>query len=301
MSIKRLTQLVWEDTYSRSEIRSRIKREFESDTVFSLALMQGCEAIKKYSYGSYYESKQARVDWLRSNCVLRREHIMTELMVSVMLNQVSQIQSLVGQLAHHLECPDVWDGIKLMADIIAVVGIETNLYDIVMPVDSETGSMMIEANFDLPEELKQYIVNTKYMPPMLVPPNIIKHNYDKAYLNSAKSMIKGKQNHHDDYIALDVLNLLNQVPLCLDEYVLQYDEVPNTELDTQEKKQQFLRLQISSRKVYQELLDEDNLFHLTWDYDKRGRAYCNGYHVNLQSTDYKKSLISLADKEVVPL
>ena len=40
-------------------------------------------------------------------------------------------------------------------------------------------------------------------------------------------------------------------------------------------------------------------FYFTWKYDKRGRIYSQGYHVNIQSTSFKKSLINLHNKLVV--
>ena len=61
----------------------------------------------------------------------------------------------------------------------------------------------------------------------------------------------------------------------------------------------FLRLIISSRKVYQELLSYGNSFYLNWRFDKRGRMYSQGHEVNIQSTSYKKALINLTKREII--
>jgi DNA-directed RNA polymerase len=39
--------------------------------------------------------------------------------------------------------------------------------------------------------------------------------------------------------------------------------------------------------------------YLTHRYDRRGRIYCTGYHVNEQGTDYHKAVLEFADKELV--
>jgi len=38
---------------------------------------------------------------------------------------------------------------------------------------------------------------------------------------------------------------------------------------------------------------------MTHRYDKRGRVYCMGYHVNYQGTPWNKAVIELADKEMI--
>jgi DNA-directed RNA polymerase len=40
-----------------------------------------------------------------------------------------------------------------------------------------------------------------------------------------------------------------------------------------------------------------NRFWLTHKYDKRGRTYCQGYHVSYQGNDYNKACIEFADGE----
>jgi DNA-directed RNA polymerase len=42
-----------------------------------------------------------------------------------------------------------------------------------------------------------------------------------------------------------------------------------------------------------------NEFYLTHRYDKRGRVYCQGYHVTYQGTPWNKAVLELADKEII--
>ena len=56
-----------------------------------------------------------------------------------------------------------------------------------------------------------------------------------------------------------------------------------------------------SMKVFAMLINEGNRFYLTHKYDKRGRTYCQGYHVSYQGNTYRKAILQLADKELVPV
>jgi DNA-directed RNA polymerase len=42
-----------------------------------------------------------------------------------------------------------------------------------------------------------------------------------------------------------------------------------------------------------------NRFYMTHKYDKRGRTYSQGYHINPQGNDWNKAVIEFADKEVI--
>jgi len=158
---------------------------------------------------------------------------------------------------------------------------------------------MVKANFSLEEKTKQFIANTKYLPPMLVPPREITSNRSCGYLTKTESVILGKMNHHDKPLALDVLNISNNIALSLDRSMLRFHEKSKKPLDSLEKIDNHRRMVNSSKVVYKELIEQGNKFFLTWRPDKRGRVYSQGYHVNLQSTSYKKALINLHEKHLI--
>lgn len=292
-------QLEWENTFDKKSIRKKIREKLDESEFVSDQIDIACEAINDHfstNHLMWYPSKQQR--WYLLRCMdITIDDIVQELFITVLLTQRSNIQGIIGNLVGLLEYKDPFDSVKLLSEIIAVVGKETNMFDIILPEDSELGSLTVQANYELDEEIKQIIADTMYLPPMLCKPQHIYVNYDFDYLAKPSSKILGKHNHHDNKIALDVLNIINSVPLMLDEHILQYDEEPNKELDTIEKIEQFNRMAKSSRKVYDMMLQTGNRFYNTHKYDKRGRLYSQGYHVHIQSTDYKKSLISLAEGE----
>lgn len=302
---ERLEQITIEDTYSRKHIRARVRDEVENQAYGKLNPMfnKACDLIQEYMLKDYYQSKNDRIvhlDSLLADEILTIEDIVIDILIIIMpVNGPQMIQGACGKLAGTLRYPDVFDGVKTASELISVVCF-SDLYDIIPPFDSETGSLMVKATHKLSDETMQYIANTQYMPPMICEPTVIKCNTDSAYLTIENdSIILGKDNHHNKYQALDAINIANSTVLALDEYMLQFEEVSKKPLDTIEKKQNFQRMKLSSKGVYQLLLDKGNKFHLTWKFGKRGRMYSQGYHVNIQSIEYKKSLISLHKKELI--
>ena len=73
-----------------------------------------------------------------------------------------------------------------------------------------------------------------------------------------------------------------------------------------ETRQDFLR-RVKAFKKYDEtahtvmsiLVNAGNRFFLTHAYDKRGRTYAKGYHVNYQGNDWNKATICFAEGEIV--
>ena len=44
---------------------------------------------------------------------------------------------------------------------------------------------------------------------------------------------------------------------------------------------------------------EGNKFYFTWKFDSRGRMYSQGYHCNLQATEYKKAILNFSHEELI--
>ena len=305
--IKALEQSVIEGRYARKNIREKVLLKInlavggELLNPFRIA----CANLNEYLASTPpYKSKQIRINHVNELIHDKKVSvidIVTEVILVVFqVEGISTIQSVCGQLSHLFQFEDIFDGIKTAAEILAVI-CESDLYDIIPAQDSETGSLLVESNYSLDEETKQYIAGTKYLPPMVCKPQYIQTNRDNAYLTISESFILGASNHHNEEINLTNLNLANSFALSLDENILQYEEESSKPLDTEEKKVNFERIRRGSREVYEELLDNGNQFYNTHKYCKRGREYTQGYHVHIQSTSYKKALINLHKKEVISL
>jgi hypothetical protein len=299
MQVNRLQQVIIENRYSRHNISDRIRLDISEDMQAYIARAE--DLLVDYLNGSYYTSKQERINHIKYDECLDINNIIMDVFTAIVPHTGAQpIQGAVSLVGSHLGFDSEWDGIKTASEIIAVLA-HTDVYDMIYAADSETGSIMVQSNFELEEPTLQYITNTKYLPPMVCRPNDVSFNYSKQYLTKEESLILGKDNHHEKKISLDVINHMNSIELELDLRVLEGREESSKPLDTVDKRKGFKRLQLSSRAVYDEILELGNRFFFTNKYDKRGRLYSQGYHINIQSTEYKKALINFTNKEIIQL
>ncbi len=295
----KLEQVVIEDKYSKKNIREKVMNELTEveDGEFKLKINDACKAIQKYLRGYYYDSKEARIDHLFEQGIAI-ENIVYEILLIVMPTTGYQtIQSVCGRLAPMLGFKNVFDGIKTAGELIAAV-CESDLYDIVLPAESFTGSALVLNKYELSPELMQYITNTKYLPPMICKPRKLKGNWGSGYITVPDQvMLKGKT--HEGEMPLDVINIRNQIALSLDTRMLEIEEVPKNALETPEQVANFDRMKKASFTVYEDLLNQGNKFYLTNKVDERLRMYAQGYHCNYQSGQYKRSVVNLHKQELI--
>jgi len=298
MNLK-LYQVLIEDKYNRKSLRAKVAIDIVGSN-FGHKFKVAQNNVANYLAGNYYESKSNRVSMIAHMDV---DELIHETLIAVALSEEPQpIQAVASRLGNHLPFNDPFDAIKTASELIAVI-CHSDLYDIIPAKHSDTGSLMVKANFSLELETLKAINTAKYLPPMVCKPNYIQrdNNRDTSHLTFSDSLILGKQNHYSEFTSIDAINIANRVELALDEDMLMFEETPNKPLDTPEKVKQFNKLIEDSLDVYNEILSTGNSFYLTWKFDFRGRQYSQGYHVNIQSTGYKKSLINLAKKEVITL
>jgi len=185
------------------------------------------------------------------------------------------------------------ENVKTLSEIVILLT-ETDFYDVILPVDSESGSIEIISNYCLSEKTKETISNYEYLPPLVVKPARVTSNIQKVYYSKKESVLLGQHNHHNEYLNLNALNIANSTALSLDADIINIEETPNKVLDTFDKRRAFDLMKKTSNQIYADILENDNKFYFTWKFDFRGRMYSSGYHINIQGTEYKKALISLA-------
>ena len=144
--------------------------------------------------------------------------------------------------------------------------------------------------------------------PMVVEPKEVKTNRQTGYITSSGSIIL-KQNHHDDDVCLDHINRMNRIKLTLNVDTanmianswrnLDKPKEGETDSEFEMRKRAFEKYDRTARDVITIIEGLGNQFHLTHKYDKRGRIYCQGYHISYQGNAWNKSVIELADKEVI--
>jgi hypothetical protein len=302
--LDRLEQVILEDTYGKHNNHARILQDITVGLDKPIAIAVGL--IEEYFAGEYWNSKSERIAKIQH---INAVEIINNILVSVIpYDHDISYQQVVAPLAKFLGLEGLLASVQTAAELVAVVCF-SNLYEVIAASDSETGSLMIRSNYSLSKATQIKLEKTKYLPPLVVLPNEITSNKSSGYLTKEDSVILGRGNYHTQPLALDVLNILNSVKLSLDIEALEYEE-SYKEL-SEAKKRGLTKVSLTQRKanhtlmvetsveVYNDMLDRGNEFYITWKYDKRGRVYSAGYHINIQSTDYKKSLINLAKQEII--
>jgi len=281
MSTLRLEQVVTEDRLAKSNIASKVlKRIEDEDTQLKV------EAY--FIIGQFVMSKYAH--FLDDNDL---QEIVYEVLSKVLLIESTELLTVTaGKIARAID-GSYLDCVEFAAAILGVLS-DTSVLDIELRGEY----LVIVSHYDLPEHIKQYIVNTCYIPPMLVRPELVTNNHSSGHITVDKCLLLGnrRHNHPLNYTAI---NRQNSVCFTLDERILGLVEESSKPLDTQKKRESFARNTIAFDATYTHL--QGRHFYFTNNYDDRGRTYCGGWQVNYQGTDYKKALLNLAHKELIPL
>lgn len=288
------SQRAIEFTYGRKHINSRITKAIKEDSYLMSKVEQGCELLKEWLESNFYESKNKRLEPLQ---LMDHESVVTTVFNIVAYCQTPELfTSVTGMLAATFNLEEKIENIKTAAEILAVL-CNTDAYDI---LKNNTGNLVIQCKFGLPQALIESIERSHYLPPMIFKPNRLKDNFTSPYLTLDKDcLILGRGNAHTGDLCLDVLNIQNSVELKLDyEFIQSLTETPPSEPDTDQilNWKTFLK---QSKEVYDLIHFHGDEFFMPYKVDKRGRIYSLGYHINPQGYAYKKAMIELANPEFI--
>lgn len=281
--------------YNRKHIDVKIRNEIEASHVMVARLAQGVELVEAYIKGKYYDSKMERVAQLNGMDI---PALVMDLFVGIAYSLKPDLfTSVSAQMASRLKFSDQTAAITTVAELMAVL-CHTDAFDIYK--ESKMASLMVVSRIPLSDALTKFIENSQFLPPMVCEPLPLTHNYSSGYLTHNDSLILGSGNHHDGDICLDTLNTMNRVALKLDtDFLCKVEEEPTFELDSQDKVDQWKRFKRQSTEFYVLMTEQGNNLYLNHKVDKRGRAYCHGYHISTQGTAFKKACLEFAQEELV--
>lgn len=301
------TQLTFEQTYSKHNVRHLIHMEIMATAVFSTMFVRCTQLIDAWSTTTHYASKQKRMTHLFDNHTSEDIAIALFSAVLPIVNhgKLSEpIQGVATNLGlsffdHQL------DAVKTGAELLAVCE-PCGLYDILSAFSEEHmhDTAVIRPKYQLDDATLNAIHLTMFMPPMLCEPIPWTDNTQGGHLTFNSHCVLGTGNDIGQHQSLDVLNRLQAIAWTLNETMLQEPELPSkvydmTNKDDARKAQQHNDRCIHSQMVYDLMLKEDNQFYFIWKYDKRGRMYSQGYDINLQGSSYKKATIEFAHQELL--
>ena len=185
-----------------------------------------------------------------------------------------------------------WQKTKYIGEFVGIMG-NCNLIDTIVGSDCYC-SLGVKPDLNTRKEFQKAL----YLPPNLVPPMMVESNEDAGRHTLKESVLLGR-GHHDRPQNLDILNVMNQVAFSLDlETCKEVEQPPKDDFDAQQLAV-FEEFRDVSKDICRNIYRHGNKFYFLHKYDKRGRVYTSGYHVNLQSTEYKKAQISLFKKEYI--
>ena len=124
--------------------------------------------------------------------------------------------------------------------------------------------------------------------------------------NDSASLILGRGNDVGQRINKKFLNTIQAIPFSLntDMVELLRDKLKPAEekltwSEEKDRQRGFAALVQETDATIDYLLENGNKFWFTWRYDKRGRSYSQGYHINPQGNSYRKAILEFHNKEVL--
>ena len=219
-----------------------------------------------------------------------------DLLVQMVLHKRAGLPILVGILRKHFKGDN-----QACADAL-LLACQIDL------VDWNPTTEQFIVKYDITQDVQDDLDRYQFPLPMIVEPRELKTNSDTGYFTSRNSVIL-KNNHHDKDVCLDHLNQMNRIKLTLNNDVAAFIENSWRNLDKpkpgedrkdfDKRKKAFEKYDRTARDVMAHLEIAGGEFHLTHKYDKRGRVYCQGYHVNYQGNTWNKAVIEFAHQETV--
>lgn len=224
-----------------------------------------------------------------------------DLMAQMALHKRANVETLVGILHRHFEASA--DPLQDCADMLWLA-VEKDF------VDFDTFSEMFVARYDVSDECKLELERFQYPLPFVVEPKAVTDNNTTGYYTQGGSVIL-KNNHHEDDVCLDHINRVNRMHLRINADTarmvknqwrnLDRAKQGETREEFEKRRKAFEKYDRVSREVMETicLTNDEAGFWLTHRYDKRGRTYAQGHHVQYQGTAWNKAVVEFFDKELV--
>lgn len=224
------------------------------------------------------------------------QDMLTEALAHIYLHRQADPETMVGILSPKFGEPqEVADNLLLFCDLDYF--------------DFDQNSNKFTVVYDISADVQDMLARYQYPLPMITKPNEVKNNSDTGYETIRGSVVlNGSVYFKDKDMCLDHLNRSNSVALKVNLDVVKSEEgkyiKPHRNhgedfVDYNKRLRQASVFYDTSLSVMEDLNNLSDELYLTHKYDRRGRTYASGYHVNTQGTDYNKAVLDLANKELV--
>lgn len=272
---------------SRKEILQDIRMEIETNSDI-LELISGAIAKWRDEYlaNPQYESKTKRVASLDEDTI---DELAISLVYTTILMGNTNYQSYIGHLVSQMKLDmNQVEKAKTAAEIIAVC--DGLIYQIIKPQLGIIENYRIVSKLEVDNDLLEQLTLAFFTPPSLEPLLDWTTKSNGGYATDY-AILGDYFNKHNEPIRLDILNKLQATEYELIPEIVAIPEEPKDDIDLE----QWNKSQELCRKIYNEYLGKS--FRFMWQYDKRGRIYSSGYHINPQGNSYRKAMLRFAKKE----
>ncbi len=266
MQSKIETQKQLEILFNKNQLLPRIRKEFEESPL--MPMIKSCNLPDAF-------------------CL--------DLLSQMALHKRASLPVLVGCLGRHAPHP------QAVVDMIQQAA-EMDLVDYAADLD------VFIVKFLISDDVQMELDRFQYPLPMVVEPKELKSNKDNGYLESRGSVIL-RNNHHDGDVCLDHINRVNKVKFKINMDTAKMIRNKWRHLDKpkegeshgefQDRRRAFEKYDRTAHDVLALLVETGNELYLTHKYDKRGRIYCQGYHVTYQGATWNKAVLEFAEEEIV--
>lgn len=233
---------------------------------------------------------------LAKDCVVVEPAFAAEALAQIYLHRQADPATMVGILSPKYGTPQtVADKLLLLCDVDYI--------------DFHEMTEKFTVKYDVSEDVQKMLDRYQYPLPMVTKPNPVVKNYDTGYETIKGSAILNGSAYFDDKdICLDHLNRANSVALAIDIRTFHSEEgkylrptrKPGEDfIEFRKRQKQSDTFYATSVDVMESLVQLSDELYLTHKFDRRGRCYASGYHVNSQGTDYNKAVLKLAKKELI--
>jgi len=177
-------------------------------------------------------------------------------------------------------------------------------------LDFDMDTHRFTLKYGITADVEDMLARYQFPLPMVVRPNKVTNNQmGSGYFDKQGHIVLNSSDvFKDEDVCLDHINRANSVGLTLNMDVVASVEgnmiVPKRKAgegfeDFRKRRKQAEVFYNTSVQVMEGLMALGNEFWLTHKYDRRGRTYAVGYHVNSQGTDYNKAVLELSQGEVI--
>jgi len=308
--LKTIKQVTLEDKYSKAKLKQLIKEDILSSgqeiiTQFEKAI----KYIQSYYNTEYWNTKQSKINHCKL-FISPAEAVMEVLIATLPYwEKPTMMQNIAAQLGNKLGYEDIFDAVEIASDLITCVA-EADLIDItkIVPEGKDVATLHIQSAIKMEDSLLARISIMQYPLPLLVEPKEITNNTEGCYFTFKKNVILGLHfNQHNDPLAYDIMNITQNIPLSIDLDILEVnDDLRHKDIDEDEEAKKKFKILTSFKQfdtevdtVVREMVEQGNKFYLGFYPDKRGRMYCQGYHISYQGNGYQKAMINFNKQQLI--